>query len=119
MVKVLLSVKYSEFHVNYYTIFSLITTLSTDVTKSLQCKGRETERDTHRKKHTERDRGRQRETERQRVRLRETERQRDTERHRETQREREERELRDTERQRESERSASCCVWFCLYILPL
>ena len=119
MVKVLLSVKYSEFHVNYYTIFSLITTLSTDVTKSLQCKGRETERDTHRKKHTERDRERQRETERQRERLRETERQRDRERHRETQREREERELRDTERQRERERSASCCVWFCLYILPL
>ena len=28
-----------EFHVNYFTIFSLITTLSTDVTKSLQCKG--------------------------------------------------------------------------------
>ena len=31
--------KYSEFHVNYFTIFSLITTLSTDVTKSLQGKG--------------------------------------------------------------------------------
>ena len=30
---------YSEFHVNYFTIFTLITTLSTDVTKSLQCKG--------------------------------------------------------------------------------
>ena len=29
-----LSFKYSEFHVNYYfTIFSLISTLSTDVTK--------------------------------------------------------------------------------------
>ena len=39
MVKIQLSFKYSEFHVNYFTIFSLITTLSTDVTKSLQCKG--------------------------------------------------------------------------------
>ena len=38
--KIQLSFKYSEFHVNYFTIFSLITTtLSTDVTKSLQCKG--------------------------------------------------------------------------------
>ena len=39
MVKTQLSFKYSEFHVNYFTIFGLITTLSTDVTKSLQCKG--------------------------------------------------------------------------------
>ena len=39
MVKIQLSFKYSEFHVNYFTIFSLITTLSADVTKSLQCKG--------------------------------------------------------------------------------
>ena len=39
MVKIQLSFNYSEFHVNYFTIFSLITTLSTDVTKSLQCKG--------------------------------------------------------------------------------
>ena len=39
MVKIQLSFKYSEFHVNYFTIFSLITTLSTNVTKSLQCKG--------------------------------------------------------------------------------
>ena len=39
MVKIQLSFKYSEFHVNYFTILSLITTLSTDVTKSLQCKG--------------------------------------------------------------------------------
>ena len=84
MVKILLSVKCSEFHVNYYTIFSLITTLSTDVTKSLQCKGRETERDTHRKKHTQRDRERQRETERDRERHRQ--RQRETERNRETER---------------------------------
>ena len=38
-VKIQLSFKYSEFHVNYFTIFSLITTLSTDVTKLLQCKG--------------------------------------------------------------------------------
>ena len=37
--KIKLSFKYSEFHVNYFTIFSLLTTLSTDVTKSLQCKG--------------------------------------------------------------------------------
>ena len=119
MVKVLLSVKYSEFHVNYYTILSLITTLSTDVTKSLQCKGRETERDTHRKKHTERDRERQRETERQRERLRETERQRDRERHRETQREREERELRDTERQRQREERELLCVVLFIYITTL
>ena len=39
MVKIQLSFKYSEFHVNYFTIFSLITSLSTDITKSLQCKG--------------------------------------------------------------------------------
>ena len=39
MVKIQLSFKCSEFHVNYFTIFSLITTLSTDVTKSLQRKG--------------------------------------------------------------------------------
>ena len=39
MVKIQLSFKCSEFHVNYFTIFSLIATLSTDVTKSLQCKG--------------------------------------------------------------------------------
>ena len=39
MVKIQLSFKYSEFHVNYFTIFNLITTLSTDVTKSLKCKG--------------------------------------------------------------------------------
>ena len=39
MVKIQLSFKYSEFHLNYFTIFSLIATLSTDVTKSLQCKG--------------------------------------------------------------------------------
>ena len=38
MVKIQLSFKYSEFHVNYFAIFSLITTLSTDVTNSLQCK---------------------------------------------------------------------------------
>ena len=38
MVKIELSFKYSEFHVNYFTIFSLITALSTNVTKSLQCK---------------------------------------------------------------------------------
>ena len=38
MVKIQPSFKYSEFYVNYFTIFSLITTLSTDVTKSLQCK---------------------------------------------------------------------------------
>ena len=31
--------KYSEFHVNYFKIFSLITTHSTDVKKWLQCKG--------------------------------------------------------------------------------
>ena len=28
-----------EFHVNYFTIFNLITTPTTDVIKSLQCKG--------------------------------------------------------------------------------
>ena len=39
IVKMQPSFKYSEFHVNYFTIFRLITTLSTDVTKSLQCKG--------------------------------------------------------------------------------
>ena len=39
MVKIQPPFKYLEFHVNYFTIFSLITTLSTDVTKSLQCKG--------------------------------------------------------------------------------
>ena len=39
MVKIELRFKYSEFHVNYLTIFSLITTLLTDITKSLQCKG--------------------------------------------------------------------------------
>ena len=39
MVKIQPSFKYSEFHANYFTIFSLITTLPTDVTKSLQCKG--------------------------------------------------------------------------------
>ena len=39
MVKIQLNFKYSEFHVNYFTIFSLITSLSTDVTKSLLCKG--------------------------------------------------------------------------------
>ena len=39
MVKIQPSVKYLEFHVNYFIIFSLITTLSTDVTKLLQCKG--------------------------------------------------------------------------------
>ena len=38
MVKIQPSNKYSEFHVNYFTIFSLITILSTDVTKSLQYK---------------------------------------------------------------------------------
>ena len=37
--KIQSSFKYSEFQVNYLTISSLITTLSTDVTKSLQCKG--------------------------------------------------------------------------------
>ena len=37
--KIQTSFKYSEFHVNYFTIFNLITALSTDVTKSLQCKG--------------------------------------------------------------------------------
>ena len=37
--KIQLSFKYTEFHVNYFTILSLITTLSTDVAKSLQCKG--------------------------------------------------------------------------------
>ena len=31
--------KYSEIHGKYFTIFSLITTLSTDVIKSLQSKG--------------------------------------------------------------------------------
>ena len=31
MVKIQPSFKYLEFHVNYFTIFSLITTLSTDV----------------------------------------------------------------------------------------
>ena len=35
MVKIQPRFKYSEFHVNYFTIFSFITTLSTDVTKSL------------------------------------------------------------------------------------
>ena len=39
MVKIQPSFKYSEFHVNYFTIFSLITILSTDITNSLQCKG--------------------------------------------------------------------------------
>ena len=39
MVKNTTKFKYSEFHVNYFTIFSLITTLSTDITKLLQCKG--------------------------------------------------------------------------------
>ena len=39
MVKIQPSFMYSEFHVNYFTIFSLLTTLSTDVTKSVQCKG--------------------------------------------------------------------------------
>ena len=39
MVKIQPSFKYLEFHVNYFTIFSLITTLPTDVTKLLQCKG--------------------------------------------------------------------------------
>ena len=38
MIKIQPSFKYSGFHVNYFTIFSLITTFSTDVTKSLQCK---------------------------------------------------------------------------------
>ena len=38
MVKIEPSFMFSEFHVNYFTIFSLITTLSTNVTKSLQCK---------------------------------------------------------------------------------
>ena len=38
MLKIQPIFKYSEFHVNYFTIFSLITTLSTDVKKSLQCK---------------------------------------------------------------------------------
>ena len=37
--KIQLNFKYSEFHVNNFTIFSLITTPPTDVTKSLQCKG--------------------------------------------------------------------------------
>ena len=39
MVKIQVSFKYSELHVNYFTIFSLITTMSTDFTKSLQNKG--------------------------------------------------------------------------------
>ena len=39
MVKIQLSFQYLEFHVNYFTLFSLITTPPTDVTKSLQCKG--------------------------------------------------------------------------------
>ena len=39
MVKMQPSSKYSELHVNYFIIFSLITTVSTDVTKSLQSKG--------------------------------------------------------------------------------
>ena len=39
MVKNTTKFQYSEFHVNYFTIFSFITTLSKDVTKSLQCKG--------------------------------------------------------------------------------
>ena len=39
MVKIQPSFKYSEFHINYFTIFSLMTTLSYDVTKLLQCKG--------------------------------------------------------------------------------
>ena len=39
MVKIRLSFKYSEFHVHNFTIFSLITTPSTNVTKLLQCKG--------------------------------------------------------------------------------
>ena len=39
MVKIQLIFKYLEFHVNYFTLFSLITTPPTDVTKSLQCKG--------------------------------------------------------------------------------
>ena len=39
VVRIQLSLKYSVFHINYFTIFSLITTLWTEVTKSLQCKG--------------------------------------------------------------------------------
>ena len=39
MLKIQLSFQYSEFHVNYFTIFSLIISQSTDLTKSLQCKG--------------------------------------------------------------------------------
>ena len=35
MVKIQPSFKNLEFHVNYFTIFGLITTLSTDVKKSL------------------------------------------------------------------------------------
>ena len=38
MVKIQLSFKYSELHVNYFATFNLITTLSTDVKKSLQRK---------------------------------------------------------------------------------
>ena len=38
MVKIQPSFKYSQFHVNYFTIFSLITILSTDVTKLFHCK---------------------------------------------------------------------------------
>ena len=38
MVKIQPGFKYSEFHVNYFTIFSLITALSTNVTKLLPCK---------------------------------------------------------------------------------
>ena len=39
MVKIQLSFKHSEFYINCLIIFSLITTLSTDFKKSLQCKG--------------------------------------------------------------------------------
>ena len=39
MIEMQLSFKFSDFHVNYFTILRLITTFSTDVTKSLQCKG--------------------------------------------------------------------------------
>ena len=38
MVKIQPSFKYSEFNVNFFTIFSLTTTLSTGVAKLLQCK---------------------------------------------------------------------------------
>ena len=34
MVKIQPGFNYSEFHVNYFTIFSLITTLSADITKN-------------------------------------------------------------------------------------